>query len=106
MPEKPPESEADFTRAVIALAQTLGWKVHRNWTEIHSPKGWPDLFLARERGDGVVEAVVLEIKSEKGQLTEPQREWLDLLGRVPGVEAGCYRPSQWEDIVALLKGGK
>lgn len=104
--QSPPLSEKVFLQQVLALAALTGWKVHRNWTEIHSPKGWPDLFLAREREDGTVEAIALELKSEKGQLTEPQREWLGLLGRVPGVKAGCYRPSQWEEIVTLLKGGK
>mgnify|MGYP001563405723 CR=1 FL=1 len=38
MSEKPPETEADFSRAVISLAKTLGYRVHRNWTEIHSPR--------------------------------------------------------------------
>ena len=99
-----PQTEKEFTTAVISLAQILGWRVHRNWTELHSPKGWPDLVLCRESDDGTTaELVVLEIKSERGQLTPEQQEWLTLLGKVPGVRAQCVRPSDWDSLCSLLK---
>ena len=95
-------SEEAFTRSVIALAQLCGWRVHRNWTELHSPKGWPDLVCCREE-KGVGRLVFIEAKSARGKLSPKQAEWLSLLGRVPGVMALCIRPQDWDEVVALLQ---
>jgi len=45
----------------------------------------------------------VELKSEKGKLTEAQCEWLDLLAKVPGVEAHCFKPSDWSQIEGTLR---
>lgn len=99
-----PITEKQFAPTVIALAKTLGWRVHRNWTELHSPKGWPDLICCRQKGTAW-EMVALELKSEKGKLTEEQEDWLGILDKVPGITAKCVRPSDWEEIERILKGG-
>lgn len=93
-------SERDFARTVIELAELRGWRVYRTWNSLHSPKGWPDLALVHDRPPRLVFA---ELKTERGKLTEPQRETLDLLAAVPGViVAECWRPSSWARIEAVL----
>jgi hypothetical protein len=40
-------TERQFERQVRDLAALRGWKCHKHWLSIHSPAGWPDLFLYR-----------------------------------------------------------
>lgn len=90
--------EKDLQRNVRALAVQLGWKVHVQWTAVHSPRGWPDLSLFRgvDGGDGDGELVFIELKREKAKTTPFQDEWLAALATVPGVKfAGVIRPSDW-----------
>lgn len=88
--------EKDLQKQVRAFAEQLGWRVHVQWTAIHSPRGWPDLTLYRCRQDGTGEIVAIELKSEKGKTTPFQDAWLDALKTVPGVKwAGVIRPSNW-----------
>lgn len=98
-------SERQFQEQIVALARLNGWRVHWTWNSLHSPKGWPDLALCRlnptARGT-TSELVFLECKTERGRLTEAQRDWLFILGAVPGVVARVVRPSDWPDIVELL----
>ena len=97
-----PITERDFQKTVLDMARFFGWKDYFSWSSLHSPRGFPDLVLARER-DGVVRLVFVELKSEKGKLTEAQCEWLDLLAKVPGVEAHCFKPSDWSQIEGTLR---
>lgn len=88
--------ERDLQRNVRQFAEGLGWKVHVQWTAIHSPAGWPDLTLYRRNRDGVGELVCIELKREKGKTTPKQDEWIAALASVPGVTfAGVIRPSNW-----------
>lgn len=83
--------EKDLQKHVRKFAEGLGWKVAVTWTSLHSPKGWPDLFMVRHG-----EAVAIELKREKGKVTPEQETWLAELRMVPGVKfAGVIRPSQW-----------
>ncbi len=83
--------ERDLQKQVRAFAEGLGWKVAVTWNSLHSPKGWPDLFCVR--GD---EAVAIELKAEKGKVSEYQQAWIDALAGVPGVKfSGVIRPSDW-----------
>lgn len=88
--------EKELQRQVRAYARLLGWEVHTTWTSIHSPRGWPDLTLYRERPDGTGELVLIELKAERGIVSEAQQMWIERLRRVPGVSwAGVVRPSDW-----------
>ncbi len=88
--------ERDLQKHVRAYAERLGWAVHVTWVSIHSPRGWPDLTLYRERPEGAGELVCIELKSERGIISEAQQMWLDRLRTVPGVSwAGVIRPSNW-----------
>ena len=91
-----PISEAGFQRQVQQLAQMRGWRVHHNWTEMHSAKGWPDLVLCR--GSRLIFA---ELKSETGKVRPEQETWLADL-KLTGNEAYLWRPSDFNEIQEVL----
>ena len=93
-----PLTEKEFSQQVVDLAFITGWHVHRTWTSIHSPAGWPDLVLCRPP-----RLIIAELKAEGKKLTPDQADWLECLRRVPGIEVACWWPSYWEIIVATLK---
>ncbi len=82
--------EVDLQKQVIALAKILGYKVYHPLLSKWSEKGWPDLAMVR---DGRL--VCIELKSEKGKVTEHQQAWLAALAAVPGVACYVFRPSDW-----------
>lgn len=97
---EPKITEKLFSQQVVNLARMLGWRVYRTWISVHSPAGFPDLVLAKP-GRWLILA---EIKSEHGQLTQAQEEWLDILKLVPGVEVYVWRPGDIEMIAKILQG--
>ena len=88
--------EADFQRQVVDLAKMYGWDVVWTWNSLHSPKGWPDLFMVR--GERIV-AAELKVNAE---LTYEQRDWLRLLARTGKAEAFCWKPDCWFQIEQVL----
>ena len=91
-------TEKDFLQQVAHLAELCGWTYSFTWLSIHSPGGFSDLWMIRER------LVIAELKSETGQPTEAQWEWLMLLQQA-GYEAYLWRPSDWHtEIVPVLQG--
>lgn len=100
-------TEAEFQRLVIQLAQTLGYLVahfrpgrsRRNqWsTAVQGDgKGYPDLTLV-DRG----KVLFVELKSNTGEVTPEQEKWIDRINKNGGTGL-VWRPSQWEEIVAVL----
>ncbi len=89
--------EKDFRQQVITLAKICGWKHYFTWTSIHSPRGMPDLILCRPP-----RLVFAELKTMKGQLSEYQAEWMDLLSDTPHCEVYLWKPDSWEVIQAVL----
>ena len=89
-------NEKQFQRQVVDLALLRGWKVAWTWNSLHSPKGWPDLFMVRGK-----ECIAAELKV-KGKLTDEQSDWLMVL-RGAGIRAYCWRPDDWPGIEALLR---
>lgn len=99
----PPISEKRYMRQILDAALLEGWVfAYHPWLSIKSEVGWPDLFLVKgER------ALALEVKVESvrpGSEPAEQRAWIAALDRVPGITARFVRPSDWDDVVALLKG--
>ena len=95
-------SEKEFQAQVVSLARTLGWMTYHTFNSQRSNPGFPDLVMVR--GERVVFA---ELKSEKGRVSEAQKEWLaalNVLADVPGspVKVWMWRPSDWDDIVQTL----
>lgn len=98
-------TEQAFLQQTIDLARLFGWKVchfrpaqtEKGWrTSITGDAGFPDLVLVRGN-----RLILAELKAGKGKLTEAQKEWLEALKQT-GVETYCWKPSDFEDIVALL----
>lgn len=103
-------TEANFQDAVIDLAHRYGWRVahfrkvrvqRKNGSVYYETpvaadgKGWPDLVLVRDR------VVFVELKAERGRLEVEQVAWLAALGHA-GAETYVWRPSDWDDAVAIL----
>lgn len=89
--------ERDFQQQVIEMAQWLGWRVYHPWRSDHSAAGWPDLAMARPP-----RFLMAELKSERGQLSTAQSDWLAAL-RACGIECHVWRPSMLAAIEATLR---
>lgn len=108
-------AEAEFQEQVVKLAVICGWRwahfgpaqTKHGWrTPARGPlgKGWPDLYLARDR-DG--RSMHVELKAERTHLTDDQSDVLDYLRRVARFhgwhEVHVWRPSDWDEIVERLR---
>lgn len=97
------ETEKGFQQAIIDLARLSGWLCYHTFDSRRSAKGFPDLVMVK---NGKI--LFIEVKTEKGKLTEHQQEWLASLEAVEKenttILVDLWRPSQWEQIEAILKG--
>ncbi len=102
-------TEEEFLRQVIELARVFGWRTAHfrpamtasgRWvTAVQgNGKGFPDLVLVR--GDRIL---FVELKTDVGRLTNEQADWLSAL-KAAGAAVYLWRPADWEQIVATLKG--
>lgn len=87
-------SEKTWQSQVVQLAKTLGFKTFHPFDSRRSAQGWPDLSLVRDR------LVLLELKTEKGKLSDFQREMIRSLVAA-GVETYVLRPRHL-DLLALI----
>lgn len=100
-------SEAKLNDRVRYQAKKRGWTIaHAAKTETPQgwrtamTKGWPDLFLMRER-DG--RSLVIELKKELEEPDDDQLVWLALFNRC-GIAAVVVRPSDLRlgNVAAIL----
>ena len=91
--------EAAFQRSVVEAAEALGWLVFHDHDSRRNKAGLPDLILVRGR------IVFAELKAECGRVRPEQRKWIDAL-RLAGGDVHVWRPSDMDDVMELLKGGK
>ena len=101
-------NEKQFSQSVVDLAHTLGWKVYRTWSSIHSPAGYPDLFMVHEETKRAI-AAELKVRDKRGRmgdLTAEQYEWLMLLQEA-GINSYLWTSDDLiEEIAEILLGGK
>ena len=90
-------TEAQFQESVRQSALTLGWKAYHSWSSQHSASGYPDLCLLRGN-----RSLMLELKTEKGQITQEQREWLAAFNEAH-IESWVVRPSDWDWLLEKLR---
>jgi len=90
-------TESQFERQVKQLAATFSYAYYHTWRSIHSPAGFPDCVFAKPG-----RLIFAELKSEVGKVSEKQQEWLDTL-QAAGVEAYLWKPSQFDEIVKILR---
>ena len=106
-------SEEDFQNSIIDLAELLGWKIYfvpdwiwrmvvmsmnrhprkgRRW----AAAGFPDMVLCKPP-----RILVWEIKTNKGQVRPPQKEWISALAGC-GIEARVVRPKDMDYVISAL----
>ena len=102
-------TEREWQTLVVETARWAGWRVHHTppaqtptgrWlTPTEGHNGWPDLVLAHpKRG-----VIIVELKADKGRLSDAQVEWLHVLAQ-GGVETAVWRPVHWPQVKARLLG--
>ena len=91
-------TERDLREQVRDLCKLFGWRFYFTWTSIHSPKGFPDLVLVSSERRRVL---YVELKTEKGKVTDSQQGWLDDLSDT-GQEVYLWRPKDIEEAARIL----
>lgn len=96
-------SGKELQKAIVGEARRLRWRVahfyprpvtQQGRTRFVTPasadgKGWPDLFLVRDRG------LAIEVKGDGDRLTPDQRDWIAAF-RMAGIEAIVATPLMWQ----------
>lgn len=90
-------SESDLLRHVTGLARSLGWKVHHTVNSRKSPPGFPDLVMVKGK-----RLLFVELKSERGRLSEAQVGWLKVLAKAGAVDVRVWRPKDVAEIDECL----
>jgi len=92
------EPEKSFQQRVKRLAELCGWVVWHTLDSTGTRAGEPDLRMLRPP-----RYVLAELKSQHGRLRLEQAQAVALLEQCPGVEVFCWRPSDWQQIVQVLR---
>lgn len=80
-------NENDWQGEVLTLARFGGWTLrYHTFDSRHSAAGFPDLVLVR-----VPELLIVELKTDKGKVTDDQQTWLEALAAC-GLETHVWRP--------------
>ena len=102
-------TEKEFMEAVIQLAKIHGYKVMHIRDSRRQVRpgvfvgdsdtaGWPDLICVHPKRKRIL---AMELKADKGKLTEKQEGWLDALDQA-GVPSFVFRPRDMPLIQKLL----
>lgn len=91
-------TEKDWQAQVVELLQYRGYVVYHTFDSRRSQPGFPDLLaLNPKTGD----ALVAELKSERGITTPRQLEWLTFF-ELCGTTGYVWRPSQIDEVIARV----
>lgn len=90
-------SEAQWQSRVVDYATLRGWKSWHNADSRRTQAGVLDLMLIRPP-----RLVFMELKAEHGRVRPEQARMVDLL-RDCRVEAYIFRPSDWDQVMAVLR---
>ncbi len=88
-------SEREWMAQGVQLAKTMGWKRYHTYRSDRSEPGWPDDALVRDR------LILIEWKTEKGKLSDAQKEWILALLNAQ-VEVYVCRPRHLEQLAEVL----
>jgi hypothetical protein len=90
--------EEQLQERVRELAEQYGWRYFHVYDSRKSPEGWPDTVLLKgER------AIIAELKSATGIVTEAQHAWLTAWGQVQHIACHVWRPEHLQEIETLLR---
>ena len=96
------ELEKDFQERVCHLARLYHWRIYSIPDSRRvSMAGYPDLTMWNVQQKRLIFA---ELKREKGKVSESQKIVLSELSTL-GVEVYLWRPSDWDSILEIFKGG-
>lgn len=95
------DTEATFSRQIENLATFYGWhlRYHTHDSQRSEP-GFPDWVFIREP-----EILFWELKGPKTRIKPEQKRWIAAL-QACGLEAGIYRPGDFDDMHARLARGR
>ena len=102
-------TENELLQTVLEMAEAMGYVVYHVFEQSHYAKrtviGFPDLVMYRpfdfERG-WRRRLIVMELKSQRGVLTEQQQDWLSCFSSFK-IETYIVRPSDLDSLENLLK---
>lgn len=89
-------TEKEWMAQCSQLAKTMGWRRYHTFRSDRSPPGWPDDALVRDR------LILLEYKTEKGRLSDAQKDWIRALLNAQ-VEVYVCRPRHLEQLAEILR---
>lgn len=92
-------NEKEWQELVLHFARLHDWWCFHPYDSKKSAPGWPDLVMIRPP-----EFVVVELKTDKGTVTDSQRQVLAALEEC-GIEAHLWRPSDEAEVFERLKRG-
>ncbi len=96
--------EKEFMAQIIEAAEWLGYRTYHVNDSRRDAPGFPDVWCVGRIGTPVEgRLVIIETKRETGQLTTDQALWLMDLERLTRVDVRAARPSQVDEIMALLQ---
>ena len=93
-------SEATLQAWVQARAKEFGWKYYHTRDSRGSDPGYLDVHVVKAPRN--IHAELKRQDAKKGKVTEAQQEWIDELRGCPGVEVYVWRPSDMDEILAVL----
>ena len=89
--------EEQWLQRTREVASDLGWLTYHTRDSRKSDPGFPDLVLVR--GERIVMA---ELKLDGKKPTAVQQAWLDALARAASIEVYVWRPSDEDEVLAVL----
>jgi hypothetical protein len=98
------ELEKDFQQRVMHLAKLYRWQCYAiPDSRRASLAGYPDLTMWNVDQKRLIFA---ELKREKGKVSESQKVVLSELSQLTQCEVYIWRPSDFDNIIEILKGNK
>jgi len=91
-------TERAFAGQVEDLCRLFQWRYYHSWNSMHSPPGFPDYLLLKG-----ARLLFVELKTDTGKLTIPQRDWLTALAAA-GKDVFLWRPQDFEEVRDILAG--
>jgi len=92
--------EKTYQAQITGLMRSNGWRVHTvDDPRLVRPEGWPDIF-AWKNG----RAMAVEVKGDDGKLSREQKQTLDELGSIQGVDTYVWWPKDWEEAHMVIAG--
>jgi len=94
IPEQP---EDDFQQGRIDLARSVGWRAYHTRDSRRSEPGFPDLIMVRNHC-----MIVAECKTDTGQCTDDQANWLEAFDKIKVMRTQLWRPKNQQQIDEMI----